>query len=197
MAVAGGMPNSAATVRIRPARRGDIPALVAVSLSSVPDEEVAGFGRPRSEQTFADVGRLTAAWRDPNHVRGEEVLVAELEGRVIGCVTLEDRGDSLELVNIDVDLEVQGKGIGTQIVRFVEDRAQREGKPAVTLGTSRNAAGVPWKSLPWWQHLGYRITHEEENDWTRSIGRGVREIRMRKDLGGREPPTRPEIAGNP
>jgi hypothetical protein len=34
----------------------------------------------------------------------------------------------------------------------------------------------------WWQHLGYLVTHEEENEWTRSIGPGVREIRLRKEL---------------
>lgn len=160
----------------------DIPAIVAVSLSSVTDEEEVGFGTPRSQQTFADVGRLSAAWREPNLVRGEEVFAAELDGRVVGCVTLEDRGESLELINIDVARELQGQGIGTQIVRFVEERARQEGKRVVTLGTSRSAAGVAWKSLPWWQHLGYRITHEEENDWTRRIGPGAREIRMRKDL---------------
>ncbi len=176
------MASPGARIRVRPARRDDIPAIVAVSVSSASEKEEVGFGRPRSEQTFADVGRLTAAWRDPNLVRGEEVLLAELDGRVVGCVTLEDRGESLELVNIDVLRELQGQGIGMQIVRFVEERARQQGKPAVTLGTSRNAAGVPWKSLPWWQHLGYRITHEEENDWTRAIGPGAREIRMRKPV---------------
>lgn len=171
-------------VRIRPATRNDISAIVGVSLSSIDEGEEAGFGRPRSEQTFADVGRLSSTWEDPNRVRGEEVLVAELEGRVVGCVTLEDRGESLELVNIDVSRPWQGRGIGTQIVRFVEERARQEGRRAVTLGTSRNADGRPWKSLPWWQHLGYRVTHEEENAWTRAIGPGTREIRMRKDLRG-------------
>ena len=87
-----------------------------------------------------------------------------------------------ELVNIEVPLELQGRGIGTMLVRSVEQRARAAGKQAVTLGTSRNAAGVAWKSLPWWHHLGYRVTHEEQNPWTRSIGPGVREIRMRKDL---------------
>jgi len=97
-------------------------------------------------------------------------------------VTVEDRGCELELVNIDVPLELQGRGIGTMLVRSVEERARAAGKQAVTAGTSRNAEGVAWKSLPWWQHLGYRVTHEEENSWTRSIGPGAREIRMRKDL---------------
>ncbi len=54
--------------------------------------------------------------------------------------------------------------------------------PSRPFGTSRNADGVAWKSLPWWQHRGYRITHEQDNEWTRRIGPAAREIRMRKDL---------------
>lgn len=121
-------------------------------------------------------------WKDPNIVNDEEVLVAERNGRIVGCVTIQDRGAELELVNIDVPLDLQGRGIGTRIVRSVEEKARKLRKHAVTLGTSRNAEGVAWKSLPWWQLLGYVITHEEENEWTRSIGPKVREIRMRKDL---------------
>lgn len=126
------------------------------------------------DSPFHDTSTLLSAWRDPNLVQGEEVLVAEMDGRVVGC--------ELELVNIGVPLELQGRGIGTMLVRSVEERARAAGKQAVTAGTSRNAEGVAWKSLPWWQHLGYRVTHEEENPWTRSIGPGVREIRMRKGL---------------
>lgn len=176
------MVDKVSGIHVRPATRADIPGIVRVSIrSTTPDEDV-GFGTPGSENLFSDVGRLSEAWREPNIARDEEILVAELEGRVVGCVTIEDRGKDLELVNIDVPKDLQGRGIGTRIVRHVEERARMEGKRAVTLGTSRNAAGVAWKSLPWWQHLGYRITHEEENAWTRAIGAGVKEIRMRKDL---------------
>lgn len=171
-----------AGLRVRPAIRGDIPAIVTVCTSSTNEEEEVGFGAPSPESPFSDPGRLAAAWQDPNLVRGEEILVAEMGGSVVGCVKVQDRGEVLELIDIDVPRDLQGRRIGTRMVRFVEDRARREGKRAVTLGTSRNAAGVPWKSLPWWQWQGYQVTHEEENDWTRSIGPGVREIRMRKDL---------------
>src|SRR5213593_702468 len=176
------MPGISSGIRLRPASRGDIPAIVAVSNSSIDEEADIGFGTPRSELVFSDVERLSAAWQDPNLVREEAVWMAELDGRVVGCVTVEDRGEALELVNIDVPRELQGRGIGTRMVRLVEERARREGKRSVTLGTSRNAAGVAWKSLPWWQSRGYRITGEEENEWTRSIGAGVREIRMEKKI---------------
>ena len=125
---------------------------------------------------------LRRSGRIPTSSRGEEVLVAEMDGRIVGCATVEDRGSELELVNIDVLLQLQVRGIGTMLVRSVEVRARAEGKDAVTAGTSRNAEGVAWKSLPWWQHLGYQVTHEEVNAWTRSIGPEVREIRLRKEL---------------
>jgi GNAT superfamily N-acetyltransferase len=168
-------------IHVRPATRADAPGIVWVSNSSILPGEDAGFGGG-IDSPFHDASMLAALWRDPNVVGGEEVLVAEMDGRIVGCATVEDRGGELELVNIDVPLQLQGRGIGTILVRSVEERARAEGKQAVTAGTSRNAAGVAWKSLPWWQHLGYLVTHEEENEWTRSIGPGVREIRLRKEL---------------
>src|SRR5215472_1932461 len=76
---------------IRLAKRNDIPGIVECANSSTSEEEEAGFGRPFSQRTFNDVGRL-AVWRDPNGVYSdaageEEVIVAETEGRIVGYVT--------------------------------------------------------------------------------------------------------------
>ena len=171
----------ASSVHVRPAARADVPGIVWVSNSSILPGEDVGFGGGLGSP-FHDGATLEAAWREPNFVQGEEVWVAEMGERIVGCVTVEDRRCELEVVNINVPLQLQGRGLGTILVRSVEERARAEGKQAVTAGTSRNAEGVVWKSLPWWQHLGYRVTHEEENAWTRSIGPGVREVRMRKEL---------------
>ena len=175
---------SADTTKIifRPARREDVPGIVEVWRSSVSEEEVAGFGTPVTESIFRDTRTLSSAWGEANRVGAREVFVSELGGRVVCSVTIEDRKEELEIVDIDVMGGLQGRGIGTQTVQFIEELAKERGKRAVTLGTSRNSAGVPWKSLPWWQARGYQITHEEENEWTRSIGPGVLEIRMRKNL---------------
>ena len=170
-----------ANVTVRSANRTDIPGIVWVSKSSILPSEDMGFGGG-SDSPFRDLSKLSLLWEDPNIVRKEEVLVAEQKDRIVGCTTIQDRGLDLELINIDVPLELQGKGIGTKIIRYVEDKARNDGKRAVTLGTSRNEEGVAWKSLAWWEHQGYRIIHEEENEWTRSIGPKVREIRMRKEL---------------
>lgn len=169
-------------ISVRPAGRADIPALVECATNSVDEEEEFGFGTPWSERTFNDPGRLLAAWREPNRVGSEEVYVAESEGRVVGYVTIENRLEATELVNIDVPRKLQGHGIGRSLVQFVEATARSRGKRAVTLGTSRNAAGVPWKSLSWWMGHGFRVAGEEENAWTRAVGVGVREIRMRKEI---------------
>lgn len=147
--------------------------------------EEVGFGTRRSEQTFTDPGRLSAAWQVPGRVGTQEIFVAEMEGLVVGYVTLEDRDTELELNTIAVLGSHQGRGIGSRLVQFVEERARDQGKQAVTLGTSRNAAGTPWRSFSWWLTHGFRVVGEEENVWTRAIGPGVREIRMRKEIGPR------------
>src|SRR6516162_3122602 len=116
---------------VRPAARADAPGIVLVSNSSILPGEDAGFGGSM-DSPFRDTSTLLSAWHDPNLVQGEEVLVAETGGRIVGCVTVEDTGPELELVNINVPLELQGKGIGTMLVRSVEERARVAGKQAVT-----------------------------------------------------------------
>ncbi len=170
-------------VGIRPANREDIPGIVEVWRSSVSEQDVVGFATPVTESIFNDTRTLSSAWGEANRVGTREMFVSEVEGRVVGFAMIEDRREELELVDIEVMGGLQGRGIGTQIVHFIEELAIERGKKAVTLGTSRNAAGKAWRSLSWWNAHGYQVTHEEENDWTRSIGPGVREIRMRKDLG--------------
>lgn len=176
------MSRSNSTISVRAATRNDIPGIVQVTTTSVTDEELEGFGGSCEESPFRDAERLSAVWAGPNLVGSEELYVAEMDSQVVGLVTVERRGTELELVDIDVLGSRQGQGVGTAVVAYVEDLARRNGMKAVTLGTSRNADGVPWKSFGWWRSLGYSVTHEEENKWTQSIGPGAREIRMKKDL---------------
>lgn len=167
-------------VQVRRASRHDIPSIVDCANTSVNAADEVGFGTPLSERLFNSVDRLTAAWTDPNRVGREEVIVAESERRVVAYVTVEDRGEDLELVDIAVRGDSQGRGIGGQLVASVEREARDGAKKAVTLGTSRSAQGTPWRSYSWWLARGYVVTGEEENAWTRTIGPGVKEIRMRK-----------------
>src|SRR5947199_6917754 len=108
------MSGKSSGVRLRPATRQDVPAIVMISNSSVDEAEDVGFGTPRSELVFSDEDRLSAAWEDPNFVREEEVWVAEFDDRVVGCVTVQDRGEALELMNNDVPRDVQVRVIATR-----------------------------------------------------------------------------------
>jgi GNAT superfamily N-acetyltransferase len=169
-------------LRVREARRMDIEEIVLVASSSVSEGEDEGFVGSSQGSPFKDAAKLSSIWEDPNFAGAEEIFVAEIDGHVVGVVTLEDRGEELELVDVDVTKRYQKRGVGTRLVEYVEAKALERKKVAITLGTSRNAEGVAWKSLIWWQSRGYDVTHEEENAWTRAIGPGVREIRMRKRL---------------
>src|SRR5262245_17197451 len=78
----------ASDVHVRPATRADAPGIVRVSTSSILPGEDVGFGG-RMDSPFHDASMLAAVWQDPNVVHGEEVLVAELDGRIVGCATVE------------------------------------------------------------------------------------------------------------
>lgn len=95
-------------------------------------------------------------------------------------MTIELREDALELDDIVVIRTVQGRWIGRALVAAVEARTLTERKPAVTLGTSRNATGPPWKAFDWWRHRGYGVVRETRSAWTASFGGS--EIRMQKNL---------------
>lgn len=119
-------------IRVQTATRNDLSDIVQVSNSSIfPGDDLrfgGGMGSP-----FEDKSELESTWNESNVVRRSEVWVAELDGGIVGVVTLEDRGETLELVNIDVSLGLQGKVIGSQIVRTVEEQSRREGKRTVHL----------------------------------------------------------------
>lgn len=82
-------------VRVREAKRDDIQGIVRVSSTSIlPNEDVGFGGGPGS--TFHDSTKLASLWKDPNMVGREEVLVAKMGKRLVGCVTIQDRGHELE-----------------------------------------------------------------------------------------------------
>jgi ribosomal protein S18 acetylase RimI-like enzyme len=105
--------------------------------------------------------------------------VFEEDGRVLAYVQVRVDPDAVELDNIDVAGEHQGKGIGKAMVEFVETLACNLGKHYVTLGTSRNArTGKAWKSYDFWIRLGYAVDCEMQTEEGKE--NGFTEIRFRK-----------------
>ena len=130
-----------------------------------------------------DVSKLSAALApdtSPAHTRQRwqehtmghrEMLVAELDGQIAGCVGISVTGGrhdirgTLRLLGLDVGPRFRRRGVGTALVRGVEDRARRDGLPSVRLEVAvENDVAV---SL--YEKLGYRREGDPIiNRWVRA-----------------------------
>jgi amino-acid N-acetyltransferase len=97
-------------VAIRQATRDDIPAIVAFIRQFVAD----GSLLPR---TFDEMEDLI-----------DTFFVAELDGRIVGCAALEIYNRKLaEIRSLGVDPDVQGRGLGKQLVAACVQLAKQRG----------------------------------------------------------------------
>jgi len=103
-----------------------------------------------------------------------KVWVIEDEGQLAGVVVLEDTPDALQVENVAVRPENQGRGLGRQLLSFADDEARRRGYDAVILYTNvhmtENVARYP--------KLGYvEVGRGHEHGFDR--------VFFRKELGAR------------
>jgi GNAT superfamily N-acetyltransferase len=70
-----------------------------------------------------------------------------------------ERDDVSEFGQFAVDPEYQGSGVGTRMVKFVEDYARSKGLSEICLDTSEKATHL----IEWYTKLGYRFI--EYVDW--------------------------------
>ncbi|NHC44566.1 GNAT family N-acetyltransferase [Motilibacter aurantiacus] len=72
---------------------------------------------------------------------GGEVLVAELDGEVVGCVALRPAGDGVyELSKMAVAPARRGRGIGRHVIAAAVERARALGATSLFLGSSTKLA---------------------------------------------------------
>ena len=118
---------------------------------------------------FPDLGEYEAELRD---VAGRssrvEVLVAELDGRVVGTATYVpgpgrdsdfDEPDWADLRMLAVDPSARGKGIGRALSEACIERARRDGRAVIGLHTDNEM--TPAHSL--YTSLGF--VRDAEHDW--------------------------------
>ncbi|MCP4328624.1 MAG: GNAT family N-acetyltransferase [Alphaproteobacteria bacterium] len=126
------------------------------------EKYVAHIGREPAPMV-ADFARL---------IEDGHVWVATDDHGLAGFVIFYRRGDHLHLENVAVFPNRQGEGIGTILVRHVEDAAEREGLAAIELYTNEKMT----ENLDYYRRLGYRETGRREED-------GFNRVFFRKEIG--------------
>ncbi len=83
------------------------------------------------------------------------------EGRFIGYLSVIDKPTEqfMEVLNIGVDPEFQGKGLGKEMMAFAERTAAKLGRKKVTLVTNVKNK----QAIGFYNALGYRITDKKPN----------------------------------
>jgi ribosomal protein S18 acetylase RimI-like enzyme len=136
-------------VRIRPAELGrDGEAVLAV--------QRAGYAL---EARLAGVDALPPQHQTTDDLRGEEVWVAEVGGKVVGVLGIED-GSEVLIARLVVDPALMGRGIGRALARHALALA---GRRSVRVGTA--AANAP--ALALYASLGFEPAGE------RTVGDGL------------------------
>lgn len=112
--------------------------------------------------------RLTVASLK-DKARDEIGLIAEIDGRLLGCAFLRPEPDFLYVGKLAVSPETQGAGIGSGFLAEAEAIARELGKPALRLETRIELTGNHQRFGAWGfvrtaekSHAGYdRITYIE------------------------------------
>jgi len=88
--------------------------------------------------------------------------VYEMEDRIIGVAALEPRGDLANIRFVYVLPQHQRKGVGTSLVRYIEEEAKRLGFRKLRVPyVDMNA---DW-AINFYKKLGYRVVEKREKPW--------------------------------
>jgi ribosomal-protein-alanine N-acetyltransferase len=83
---------------------------------------------------------------------GAECLVAEAAGRIAGFILAEHEGERAHLITIDVLAAERRRGVGTALLRAIEQAVAARGVRQVTLETATDNHAA----IAFWQKHGYR-----------------------------------------
>jgi ribosomal protein S18 acetylase RimI-like enzyme len=140
---------------LRPAGAGDLPAVAALMNRAYRgagaqagwSHEAGLLGGQRTDETML---------RDDLARPGARLLLWEPEGRLSGCVFLEDRGDTWYLGGLTVDPDDQAGGIGRCILDQAEAAVRAGGGTAIRMTVIQLRDTL----IAWYGRRGYRPTGE-------------------------------------
>lgn len=164
---------------------GDPPLIVRAVRPS--EYEIAGDLTVQAYRTLGDAGDEGAAHlprstlapyeRELRDIAGRrdisEIFVAEVGGRVVGCVTFVDGLKALSEVDdpdaatvrmLGVAAEARGRGVGEALMRECIDRARQSGRKRVRLDTRPSMTSA--QRL--YERLGFR--RDPDHDWSPAPG---------------------------
>jgi len=147
-------------VTFRLAKREDLPSIVRMLTEDVLGTQREKYEEPLPESYFKAFEQID---RDVNH----ELIVAELDGDVIGTLHLifipsisYQGGLRAQIESVRVDGKYRGQGIGSDMMRWAIERAQKRGAHLVQLTThgSRQDAHRFYEGLGFSKsHLGMKL----------------------------------------
>ena len=87
-------------------------------------------------------------------------LAIESGGELAGFLALDEQGASIHIVNIELRPEAQRKGIGSAILRAIQQRAELRGMPVTLQVLKVNPARALYERLGF-EHTGETETHHQ------------------------------------
>lgn len=108
-------------------------------------EHLFGWEQRREENNFARFFKL------------DEVRIITADGQDVGWIQEQISGDSINLGSFYVAPTMQGRGIGTRVLRMLLEKAAKESKIMTLAVVKINAA------RNFYEKRGFRTTHEDEH----------------------------------
>lgn len=122
-----------------------------------------------------------------NYLKQGVCFVGELDGQIIGVFVLSQQEPNIvEIMNIAVDEDYQGKGIGKQLIHHAIKSAREEAYQTIEIGTGNSSIG----QLTLYQKCGFRIVGIDRDFFVRNYPEPIYEngihcrdmIRLVKEL---------------
>lgn len=93
-----------------------------------------------------------------------ETFIAETNGEVVGVyVLLPTRSNTIEIVNVAVSQNEQGKGIGKRLILDAIHQSKKMGYKTIEIGTGNSSI----RQLAFYQKCGFRISHIDHDYFVR------------------------------
>ncbi|MDX1785201.1 MAG: GNAT family N-acetyltransferase [Roseovarius sp.] len=144
------MAKSAAGASLRAAVPVDAAALTEVIRAAYAPYRAQGLALPPVDVGIAD------------EISAYSANVAELNSRVVGGVIYSLMGAKAHLMNLAVDPDASGRGIGRALISAAVDAARIAGHSEIHLGTHKDMT----ETQAFYRSLGWRLSGQEGNKVT-------------------------------